>query len=311
MHKIRLNLQCRARAKKGGCAPLPPPQCCRCNNVACGEREALTGVRQNINLADLGIASLKPKRAATRGFLFPGAESAARADKLAEMLSANLADTDIKVKAGQMGGITHSEPGRVGIRPGKALVQTEECSERDVRVSEIRRAPSSLGSVWAKCPAQAAKKITQSGRLLVRWVSARVEILQLCPMQCFKCLQTGHTKRRCTASADRSDKCYRCDQAGTRASTKPKCPLCTDLGRPANHRLMAKTCSPPKEGSKAKKGEITAAAKPKGPIYPSLLKKESKASKKKRKKEEKKADTSALPPPRNKKGSRKEAMETD
>jgi len=54
--------------------------------------EAISGIRSNIKLADFGITSLKPKKAAGGGILFeiPGQESGPKADKLAEALRALL-----------------------------------------------------------------------------------------------------------------------------------------------------------------------------------------------------------------------------
>jgi len=61
--------------------------------------EAISGVRSSIKLADLGIASLRPKKAAGGGILFeiPGQESGPRADKLAEALRALLEPKGVKV----------------------------------------------------------------------------------------------------------------------------------------------------------------------------------------------------------------------
>ncbi|XP_011865195.1 PREDICTED: serine/arginine-rich splicing factor RS2Z32-like [Vollenhovia emeryi] len=64
-------------------------------------------------------------------------------------------------------------------------------------------------------------------------------------MRCHKCLERGHTRALCPGEADRSGRCYRCGEAGHTSRgcrSAPKCPLCTDRGRPAAHVLGANTC---------------------------------------------------------------------
>ncbi|XP_011860066.1 PREDICTED: DNA-binding protein HEXBP-like [Vollenhovia emeryi] len=75
---------------------------------------------------------------------------------------------------------------------------------------------------------------------------ARVALLEARPMRCHRCLERGHTRATCPGEVDRSGRCYRCGEAdhtsrGCRSA--PKCPLCTDKGRPATHVLGANTCT--------------------------------------------------------------------
>jgi hypothetical protein len=52
------------------------------------------------------------------------------------------------------------------------------------------------------------------------------------------------------SAVDRSDRCYRCGEAGHvagRCEGDLKCPLCADLGRPAGHRFGGPACTPPPE----------------------------------------------------------------
>lgn len=109
---------------------------------------------------------------------------------------------------------------------------------------------SGLGTVWAQVPLAAARKISAASEkrdLRVGWVIVRAEVLVTRPLQCYRCLEVGHPRQRCTSGVDRSGRCYRCGQSDHRAATctaPPKCPLCADLGRPANHRLGAPSCAP-------------------------------------------------------------------
>ncbi|XP_053989833.1 uncharacterized protein LOC128882277 [Hylaeus volcanicus] len=100
------------------------------------------------------------------------------------------------------------------------------------------------------------RALLAAGRLLVGWSSARVEALPARALRCFRCLELGHVRQKCPLEADRGDRCYRCAGAGQRARecTAPmRCPVCADLGRPADHRLGAKKCAPPppKQGRRA------------------------------------------------------------
>jgi len=79
----------------------------------------------------------------------------------------------------------------------------------DVRVGDIRRGPSGLGTAWMQCPTAAAKKVVATGRVTVGWVSARVEVLAPRPMRCYRCLKKEHIRSRCTTPIDRGDRCYR------------------------------------------------------------------------------------------------------
>lgn len=104
-------------------------------------------------------------------------------------------------------------------------------------------------------PVVAAKKLAEAGKIKVGWVAAKVEALQPRQLRCHRCLESGHTMQRCTSATDRSDRCYRCGQkehkAGTCTAT-PKCSLCSDLGKPAEHRLGGASCAPtPKKRGEA------------------------------------------------------------
>ena len=81
------------------------------------------------------------------------------------------------------------------------------CDKDDVRTGEIRRrSPMSIGFIWLRCPTTSARKIVEAGRILVGWISARVDALTARPLQCYRCL--GHVMQHCTSDADRSGRCY-------------------------------------------------------------------------------------------------------
>ncbi|XP_032684712.1 uncharacterized protein LOC116850465 [Odontomachus brunneus] len=221
----------------------------------------MTKVKAEIDISALGIKGLRPKYAATGALLVevPGEGGADRADKLAALMRTCLEGTGAKVARPTKRVEMRVSGLADGTRSGEviaALVGTGGCPEGDLRVGEIRRAPSGLGTVWCQVPLAAARRLaaaSEGRKLCIGWMLVRAEVLSTRPMQCYRCLEIGHPRQRCTSAVDRSDKCYRCGECGHRAATcsaSPKCPLCTDLGRPSNHRLGAPSCAPAKKGVK-------------------------------------------------------------
>ncbi|XP_075972458.1 uncharacterized protein LOC142974180 [Anticarsia gemmatalis] len=147
-----------------------------------------------------------------------------------------------------------TSPGEVAI----AVARAGGCLAEIVKVSEIRRNPWGLGSTWVTCPVTAAKKIAESGKLLVGWVSARVTIAEPRPLRCFRCFSTGHAQAMCQADKDRSNSCYRCGLTGHKiaecTADRPRCLLCAEAKKPADHRLGGPACKAPKsKGGKVPK----------------------------------------------------------
>lgn len=130
----------------------------------------------------------------------------------------------------------------------RAISEAGGCAEADITVGDIRqRAPNSMGTIWARCPCAAARKVVIGKRLIIGWFSARVEALQARPLQCYRCLRNGHVSSKCTEGVDRSGRCFACGRTGHRArdcTGKLRCPLCSDLGCPAEHRLGSRECNP-------------------------------------------------------------------
>lgn len=240
--------------------PARPPRMVAITLTAVGEGEgalakAMAKVRRELVLEDFGIAELRPKRAMTGGLVLevPGPEGAPKADKLARRMEEVLEGTDVRVARPRKSGEVrlHGLDDSVTEDEARdALAAAGGCPAEDIRVGKIRPSSAGLGSIWAQLPLVAVRKLASGGKVRVGWVAARVEVLAARPIQCYRCLEIGHTRLRCTSDVDRSGKCYRCGQSGHRASecsAGPKCPLCTDLGRPAEHRLGAPSCAPAKK----------------------------------------------------------------
>ncbi|KOC58581.1 hypothetical protein WH47_09097, partial [Habropoda laboriosa] len=254
-----------ASKRNRGAAVLsrPPRSAAVTLTVAPGGDKTYAGImataRENIKIEDLGIAEVRPRRARTGGLILevsgPGREE--KAEALATRLREVLKD-GVKVahpsKYGELR-VSGLEDSTSPEEVAAAVAGAGGCPVEGVRAGVIRSSPNGLGTLWVRCPLAAARKLATAGRLKVGWVAARVEALKARPLQCYRCLEKGHTQHRCTAEVDRSRRCYRCGDSSHRAgqcpAADPKCPLCTDLGRPAGHRLGAKACAPPPKKGRA------------------------------------------------------------
>lgn len=213
---------------------------------------ALKEARAQIDLKEAGIEGVKFRRAATGATIIqiPGAGSGEKADILAKRLKTVLSDSGVKISrpircadvriSGLDDSITADE-----LR--EAIAAKGECLADQIRISNIRQDRSGLGAAWVNCPITATKKLL-AGRFLVGWVAANISVAKPRELRCFRCLQVGHVASRCMSDTDRSQLCFRCGQADHRAascSAKPKCLLCDEAGRKADHRLGGNSCTAP------------------------------------------------------------------
>ncbi|XP_046971582.1 uncharacterized protein LOC124538539 [Vanessa cardui] len=184
--------------------------------------QVLERAEQGIKLQELGInGGLKVRRSATgaRVLELPRAQSD-QADKLADKLRTVLdgvasvvhpvRKVDIKV-TGLDDSVTKDKIIAAVAREGN-------CPSEVVRCGEISRGPGYMGMVRVTCPVAAAKKLSDAGRLLVGWSSARVYVLEQRPLRCYKCMGLGHTRILCPFSADRGSLCFRCGVNGHKSA---------------------------------------------------------------------------------------------
>ncbi|CAH2055625.1 unnamed protein product, partial [Iphiclides podalirius] len=132
-----------------------------------------------------------------------------------------------------------------------AIVAAAACPLDHVKAGEIREGRRGTGCIWVQCPVAAAKVLVSARSMRIGWSYVHVESLEPRPMKCFRCLEIGHTRLQCTSEVDRSDICYRCSAPGHKAAACLAKPHCAVAGRPAEHSVGAKGCSPPKKGKKA------------------------------------------------------------
>ncbi|CAK1599168.1 unnamed protein product [Parnassius mnemosyne] len=225
--------------------------------------------KAKIHLADFGIETVRQKRAVTGGLLLEikGPDCGAKADKLAAKMREVLSDLNVRinrpVKTSDVR-LRDLDDAVSTLEVAAAMAEAGDCSVDDIKVGEIRRNPTSMGTCWVRCPVKAVRKITAVGRVRVGWGSARVELLEprpMPPMHCFRCLERGHVASRCSSETNRGARCYACGEQGHRVkqctASALKCPLCSDLGHSAGHRL-GKKCMPPPKKKGRKNGEISA-----------------------------------------------------
>ncbi|XP_070529920.1 uncharacterized protein [Cardiocondyla obscurior] len=128
----------------------------------------------------------------------------------------------------------------------EAVAEKGGCQTCNIKTGEIKRIAGNHGSLWLQLPLAAAKKASEEGVLEVGWSKVKISLLEARPLRCHKCLEKGHAMNKCPEKIDRSGRCYRCGELGHVAKTctnQPNCPICSDIGRKANHVLGSQQCT--------------------------------------------------------------------
>ncbi|XP_050361228.1 uncharacterized protein LOC126780649 [Nymphalis io] len=186
----------------------------------------LERAEQGVKLQDIGICGgLRVRRSATGARLLelPKAQ-AEQADKLAEKLRTVLdgvASVVRPVKRVELK-VTGLDDSVTKDKLVAAVARAGNCSPDSVRCGVLQRGPGYMGMVRVTCPLTAAKKISDAGRLLVGWSSAKVCVLEQRPLRCFK---YGHKSAGCTE--------------------KLRCAVCADAGKPSGHVMGSGEYNPP------------------------------------------------------------------
>lgn len=231
--------------------------------------QVIHDARAKVSLESLGIEGVRFRRAATGATIIevPGEEKNAKADQLAAKLGDCLDLQAVRIQRPtpmaelRVSGLDDSVTSEELVA---AVAKSGGCLLEAVKSGEIRRSPRGMGTAWVRCPVEAAKTLTAGGRLLVGWVSASVKLLEPRTRRCYRCLETGHVSAQCSSPVNRGDLCYNCAQPGHTAgscSAPPQCPLCSAVGKKADHRVGSKACPNPK-ASKAKRAPVTGPAPP-------------------------------------------------
>lgn len=181
------------------------------------EPSQLERARKEIDLAQLGIGSVRIREAAT-GAMVPGAEGFAKADALSDSLRRCFAELDgvkiirpVRKAEIKLHGLDQS------IRPGElaaALATGGGCKPKEMRVGDIKSPTRDMGTVWTQCPIAAALFAAAARTIQVGWSRVVVELLNRRPLQCFR-LKRGHVQQHCSSPVDR-----RLGMTRTRRSTR-------------------------------------------------------------------------------------------
>ncbi|XP_041986152.1 uncharacterized protein LOC121738264 [Aricia agestis] len=230
-------------------------------------KDVLEKAKQRVDLVSLEIPAVRFKVAVTGARLLeiPGVANKDKADKLAEKLKEVMEEDVVRIHRPQkcaelrLQGLDDSAtPAEVA----RAISMPGGCAVGDIKVGEIRRDRRGRGSVWVKCPVEAAKKVTAPNvKVCVGWTIVRVVLLTTRPMICYRCQEAGHTRAICKSEVDRSELCLRCGQSGHMSAgcqNAPHCALCEAHGRPADHIVGAKSCgkmAPKKKRDGPEKGK--------------------------------------------------------
>lgn len=221
---------------------------------------AMRKVREKIQLEDLGIEALKPRKAVTGALILeiqgPDGKNKARALKekieeaLQEVEGAKVSRpeklTEIRVKDI----VDSTDISEVR----DAIASAGECTVGEIKTGEIRKSSYGLGTLWVQCPIRAVNKIAALGKFRVGWTSSRVELLTPRQLHCYRCLGRGHVQANCTSADDRSGLCYRCGGIGHQAKQcgfPPLCPVCQEAGLQASHRVGGPACKAPAKSRKS------------------------------------------------------------
>jgi len=140
----------------------------------------------------------------------------------------------------------------------KAVSNAGGVPQDAVKVGDIKISGRGLGTAWVRCPTAAANRWVAAKKLRIGWSTARVEAPKRRSLQCFRCMERGHTIAQCGDGPDRIKHCYQCGEPGHVAKsckTPVRCAICASLGRAFDHHVGSKRCTPPKrkKGGAAKK----------------------------------------------------------
>lgn len=213
--------------------------------------EMLMVARQNINPADMKIDTLKVRRAANGGIIYEvsGEDKEKKADLLAAKMKEVLAAKEgVRVtrpcKKGELRVLGLDETATAA-EVATIVANIGECSLEDIKTNKVRFNRGTMGTIWVQCPIKAAEKLVAMGSIRVGWVTAKIESLKARPLQCYRCLERGHVREVCSDPADRTNCCYNCGSTEHKANNckgPTRCILCTEAGKPANHRVGGDSC---------------------------------------------------------------------
>lgn len=205
--------------------------------------DVLRDMKRKVNLSEIGVDVSSIRRSRTGDLLISLKKSNGSADKLKEALKTSLS-ADIEVK-------TLARKYLLDIRDMDESVENEEIIDALVNLSEevadrssvvIRNMRESYGQTkqaLVEVPECLALKALKKRKIKIGWLLCRVKEKERI-LQCFRCLERGHTIAGCTGK-DRRNLCKRCGEEGHKAITcqkDPRCVLCSEEGRVNIHHFI-------------------------------------------------------------------------
>lgn len=213
----------------------------------------LERAQQGVDLAQLGISqglSIRQSISGARLLELSAVHTSEQADKLAERLRVVLEGVAVVTRP-----YKHCTLKLVGLddsvtkeKIANAVVSAGGCLVDAVTVSEVIHGSRGSMTAVVRCPCEAGKAIVEKGRILVGWSAAKVQVLEERPLRCFRCLALGHPRLRCPSEVSRENLCFRCGCEGHNAyacRAEPRCMVCTDAKKPADHVMGSAKCNPP------------------------------------------------------------------
>ncbi|XP_070526365.1 uncharacterized protein [Cardiocondyla obscurior] len=216
--------------------------------------EILKLAKERINIDKLGITHLRSKRGLTGSIIYEitGDNNKEKAQRLAKEMSTVLKDKPqvrincpIKVTSLRIRDLDDATTSEDIIT---AVEKSTGSNRNKFTVGKLRLSYNGLYTAVIKCPLAEARKLVEQKTLRINWLSARIEVLPERPLQCFRCLQKGHVREKCTAPTDRSQCCFRCGETGHQAvncTKDPCCQICKDAKKPFRHKLGGPACKAP------------------------------------------------------------------
>lgn len=220
--------------------------------------DILKEAKNRVDLQQLSIEETRIKRAITGGIVIeiPGEHNNQKADALATQLRQAFQQSEevsitrpTKRAELRLSGLDDST---TTLEVQTVLADVGKCAPQDIRTGNIRFTPRGLGTLWVQCPLSAALQIAARERMRLGWTYTRATLLKQRPLQCFRCFERGHVRQNCTNPVDRSTRCYNCGSTAHQARDyryRMKCPICSDFGLPAYHKVGGEACNPPKRAN--------------------------------------------------------------